>query len=263
MSPTNRLVPWVNRGMWTLADQGFFSLSTVTLNVLLARWLPPHAYGAFAISYSLLLLLATVHTALLTEPLLVFGAGKYAHTLPVYVKIVMRGHWLVTGVCSVLLASTAFVLRKLGMPLLGEAVFGVAAAAPFILLTWLMRRACYVRSRPEWAATGGALALGLTVLGLLLLRRGDALSIISALGVIGGANALAGAWLVLRVRTPMGKSSGAPPSASVVLRDHWSYGSWAAGTGMLSWAPTDLYVLVLPLWGGLPASAALKALMTL
>jgi O-antigen/teichoic acid export membrane protein len=61
----------------------------------------------------------------------------------------------------------------------------------------------------------------------------------------------------------MDGAGAAPPSAAAVLRDHWSYGRWAAGTGMLSWAPTDLYVLVLPLWGGLGASAGLKALMTL
>jgi O-antigen/teichoic acid export membrane protein len=233
------------------------------VNVLLARWLSAHAYGAFAVSYSLFLLLGTVHTALLAEPLLVFGAGKYGHAIPAYVRIVMRGHWLVMGVCSLILASVGVVLSQLGMPLLGRAMLGVAAAAPFILLSWLMRRACYIRARPQWAATAGALNLGLTALGLLLLRHYGALSIVSALGVIGGSSALASASLVLRVRSPMAEAGAAPPSAAAVLHDHWSYGRWAAGTGMLLWAPTDLYVLVLPLWGGLGASAVLKALMTL
>lgn len=263
MPPASRWTAWASRGMWTLTDQGLFSLSSVMVNVLLARWLSTHAYGAFAVSYSLFLLLGTVHTALLAEPLLVYGAGKYAHAIPAYVRLVMRGHWLVMGVCSLILASAGIIMLQLGMPLLGRAMLGVAAAAPFILLSWLMRRACYIRARPQWAATAGALNLGLTVLGLLLLKHYGSLSIVSALGVIGGASALASASLVLRVRTPMAGSGAAPPTVASVLRDHWSYGRWAAGTGMLSWAPTDLYILVLPLWGGLGASAGLKALMTL
>ena len=264
MPSASRWVPWVGRGMWTLTDQGFFSLATVMVNVLLARWLSPHAYGAFAISYSLFLLLGTVHTALLAEPLLVFGAGKYAHAVPAYVRIVTRGHWVVIGACSLLLATTGIVLWQFGMPLLGQAMWGIAAAAPFILFTWLMRRACYVRARPQWAAAAGGLSLGLTVLGLFLLRRFGMLSIVSAFGVIGGASALAGAWLMVRIQAAGGEPrGGAPPTVPAVLHDHWSYGRWAAGTGILSWAPTDLYVLVLPLWGGLAASGQLKALMTL
>ena len=40
---------WIARGTWAVADQGFFAAGSVLLNVLLARWLAPQEYGAFAV----------------------------------------------------------------------------------------------------------------------------------------------------------------------------------------------------------------------
>lgn len=263
MRSVSACLPWLRRGAWTLSDQALFSLATVAVNVLLARWLPARAYGAFAFAYSSFLLLGTVHTALLGEPLLVFGAGKYADALPGYVELLLRAHWLLVGACSAVLAAVGAVVWRFGTAVVGEALVGAAAAAPFILLNWLLRRACYVTMRPRWAALAGGLSLAVTVLGLLALRRAGALSVGAAFAVVATGNALASLWLAARVRRAVADPGAARPARAAVLRDHWAYGRWAIGTGALSWAPTDLYVLVLPLWGGLRASAALKALTML
>ena len=67
---------WLGRGAWAVSDQGLFAVSSALLNILLARWLTPSAYGAFAVAYSVSLFMGAFHTALLTEPMLVFGSGK-------------------------------------------------------------------------------------------------------------------------------------------------------------------------------------------
>ena len=85
-------MPWVGKGSLAILDQGLFAGSNFLLNVLLARWLDPADYGAFALAYSVFLLLGVFHTAILTEPMLVFGPGKYRERFHEYLGILLRGH---------------------------------------------------------------------------------------------------------------------------------------------------------------------------
>ncbi|HEX6536115.1 MAG TPA: hypothetical protein VF041_16070 [Gemmatimonadaceae bacterium] len=265
MSP-RRIAPdrrWLGRGAWSIADQGFFAAANLIASVLLARWLPPREYGTFAFSYSIFLLFGTVHTALLAEPMLIFGSGKYAGDVPDYVKRLLHGHWRITAGCSVPCAVAGVVLWLRHEPGLGEAFIGLAVAAPFILATWLLRRACYLEARPRWAATAGALYLLLMVSGTVFLGQRGALTIGAAFGVMAVASALAAAWLMVRLRA-LGRTSARAGGALTSVRgDHWAYGRWAAVTGMLSWVPLNLYYVALPAWGGFAAAGALKALLTL
>src|SRR5262245_61670140 len=123
MSLNSKTQNWIIRGGWALVDQGLFVFASVILNVLLARWLTAAEYGAFAVSYSLFLLLGTFHTALVTEPMLVFGAGKYANNSSAYLKVLFRAHFLLTFVGSILLAIAALVLKFKNMPSLSNALF--------------------------------------------------------------------------------------------------------------------------------------------
>src|SRR5439155_722855 len=79
------LLRWVGRGSWAIADQGLFAGTNFLLNVMLARWLSPGEYGAFAVGLAAVFFVGTFHSALLTEPMLVFGPGKYADRAGAYV----------------------------------------------------------------------------------------------------------------------------------------------------------------------------------
>src|SRR5690606_25728151 len=82
----------LGKGFWAVMDQGLFAFSNFLVNILLARWLAPESYGAFSIAFSLFLVLGTFHTALLTEPMLVFGASKYRYSFAEYLRVLLRGH---------------------------------------------------------------------------------------------------------------------------------------------------------------------------
>jgi len=71
------VLPWVKKSGFAILDQALFSGANFLVNILLARWLPPEDYGAFAVALSIYYLLLNLHTAVLTEPMMVFGAGKY------------------------------------------------------------------------------------------------------------------------------------------------------------------------------------------
>ena len=83
---------WLSKGAWSVMEQGFFAFSNFLLVLLLARWLDPQDYGWFTVSYSIFLFLATIHTSLFTEPMLVFGDGRFYHQQSVYFKALLEDH---------------------------------------------------------------------------------------------------------------------------------------------------------------------------
>jgi O-antigen/teichoic acid export membrane protein len=253
---------WLGKGFSAIMDQGLFALSNFALNVMLARWLAPRDYGAFTVAFTAFLFLGTFHSALLTEPMLVFGSARYGGRFAEYVSVLLWAHWVLVGAGSGVLLAAGLVAGLFDHGALPRALLGFALAGPFILLMWLLRRACYLQRRPQWAACAGAGYLVLMVAGLALLNDRGWLSMSSALALLGVAGALTSAWLSLRLGVALPALRG-DRLARDAVRAHWEYGRWAAAAMVLTWAPGDIYYLLLPMWRGLDASAALKALINL
>ena len=252
----------LSKGIWAVLDQGLFAVSNFVLNVLLARWLTPADYGAFAVAFALFLLIGALHNAVLTEPMLVFGPGRYKDRLPDYLGALVYGHsgFAVLSGALLLLASISLVL--VGSSRLPVVLMALALAGPSILLLWLMRRACYIRLQPSLAASGGALYMVLMMSGTYALYHFKWLSAASALGVMSLSSLVVSLWLVvrLRVKWPSLRGDWLPRK---VWDDHLAYGRWSVRTQALIWVPQNSYYLLLPMWGGLEAGASLKALMNL
>jgi O-antigen/teichoic acid export membrane protein len=253
-------LPWVGKGSLAITDQGLFASSNFLLNVLLARWLAPADYGAFALAYSVLLLIGVFHTALLTAPMLVFGPGKYRERFPGYLGILLRGHFAVMLPSAALLAAAAFLVGWLYSPGIEPAFLALAVAAPFVLLLWLLRRAFYVRLNPGWAAAGGGVYLLILLASALTLRAAGRLT--PATGFLAMATASLIACLLLLVRLgPIIATDRATVRA--VAADHWRYGKWVAAAAGPYWVTDNIYFLVLPVWAGLAEAGGLKALLNL
>jgi O-antigen/teichoic acid export membrane protein len=257
-----RIYDWGMRGTWAIADQALFALSNLLLNVLLARWLPPAEYGAFVAAYTGLLLISVLHTAFLTEPMLIFGANSYAACFPSYFNLLRRYHWRVTIASAVALAAVAGMVHLAGNPLLARAFVGAAIASPCVLLAWLNRRACYTLGQPRRAAIAGAgnlvLVLGVTA----VLAQWQLLSVLTAQLLLAGGALLAAAMM----RSVTTASAAGPLSAQErrsITTDHWRYGRWSAASGLVLWAGAYIYYLALPAFGGLEDSGALRALNNL
>jgi O-antigen/teichoic acid export membrane protein len=65
----SQLKTWAKKGSLAVLDQALFSGANFLVNILLARWLPPEEYGAFAVALSIYYLLLGFHTAVITEPM--------------------------------------------------------------------------------------------------------------------------------------------------------------------------------------------------
>jgi O-antigen/teichoic acid export membrane protein len=253
----SKTASWTLKGGLTVLDQGLFAGGNFLINVLLARWIAPVEYGAFALAYSIFLLLGTFYSAFQTEPLLVFGPGKYLSRLQAYLGVLLREHVFISGLLGLLLLVAAFVVDKFDSAL-GWALAGMALAAPSVLLIRLARSAFYIRSRPAWPATSGVIYCAGLFAATMLLRATGSLTPFTAFAVMGGLSLVTSVLLlsILRVRWRQEDLE-----TQGVAADHWKYGRWIAPTRALAWIPMNIYFAILPLWFGLSESGALKALL--
>src|SRR5579859_395061 len=108
-----RFTRWGIRGGSSILQQGMFAGAHFLTNILLARWLSPASYGAFALVYSFFLLILTGSMALFFEPLLVFGPGRYANRLSSYVVILVKLHFLFFVPVGLVIAALAPLINRL------------------------------------------------------------------------------------------------------------------------------------------------------
>jgi O-antigen/teichoic acid export membrane protein len=256
------LVTWGTRGGLALADQGLFAGAHFLLNILLARWLTPADYGAFALGYSVFLLVSVAHSALLLEPMAVFGSGKYLRDWRRYLGILLRGHLALTAAAAVLVLGAAKLAARFEAPAVQQVLLVLAPVIPVLLLVWLTRRAFYFRLLPGWATAGSAVYFAVLLVVAVWLYRTGKLTLITAILAMALAAAIAAAVQLVRLRPRWSPPHG-ELTAATVAADHWQYGRWALASAAAMWVPLNIYYLVLPAWGGLEAAGALKALMNL
>src|SRR5947207_12866057 len=88
-SRPKKLVRWVTKGGLAILDQGLISGSNFLIGILLARWLMPDQYGAFALAFSVFLLLSYVYQSFLAEPQAVFSGSAYRKSLRGYLQTLL------------------------------------------------------------------------------------------------------------------------------------------------------------------------------
>lgn len=262
MPHLGRLTSWGSRGTLAITDQALLAGAQFLLNILLARWLVPAKYGAFAVAYSLFLLASGVHNALLIEPMLVFGSGRHFKNRKSYLGVVLRGHWILTLPTGAVLFGVGFLVGRLHSQSVGRPLSALGLALPLMLFAWLTRRAFYIELKPGRAAAGSAVYFSALLVLVFGLHSRGILSPATAVFAMGAAALLSGGvelfWLRCRWPQPAERLT-----AAAVASEHWGYGRWALASALTLWVPMNVYYMVLPAWLGLRAAGALKALMNL
>ena len=253
---------WLRTGVWALSDQALFAGANFVVNVLLARWLPPEGYGAYTVAYTVFLLLGTIHGGYFSEPMLVYGPGRFNKRLEDYLRILLAGQSRFSVVLALVLGIGALGAWWTGQAGLAMALGALAIGQAAILFQWQMRAACYIRTQPQLAATTGLIYAALVLAGAWALNVLDSLNEATAIGLMAGASLAAATVIALRLRVPM-RPVRDPVLAADVYGRHRDYGGWAAGTGILEWYNGFLPFLLLPLWAGLAETGGLRALYNL
>jgi O-antigen/teichoic acid export membrane protein len=252
----------LGRGAWAIADQAVFAGTNFLTTALAARWLGAQGFGAFSVAYAALLLLGTLHTAVLAEPLLVRGAPLDAdRARPAYLHALLRLHILLAGLLFATVLPVAVILVWAGRFDLALTIVGLSIAAAGVFLAWLARRACLLLPTPRLAVVGGLAYLIATIALMTVLRRIESVTAGGVLAAMGIAGAIVGGGLLrtLGVRRPWTHSE---PSGHVHLAAHWVWGRWSLPTSVLSWIPANLPYALMPALVGLEQVGQLRVLAT-
>lgn len=257
----DRFIPWVHKGGCAVLDQGLISGSNFLLSILLARWLVPEQYGAYAVAFGFFVLLSLVYSALVMEPMAVFGGSSYRDRLRGYLGSLMSIHIAMSVTMVVVFGASAFIVWKIspGSGLAG-AIAGVTIASPAMLLFGVARRTFYLELSPAKAALGSLVYCILSLACLYVLYRRAWLSPFSAFLLLGVAALVTSIYLLARLYVALAPSTMDQPLSHIWGR-HWRYGSWALLSCVASWIPANIYYPLLSSFGTMAQSGQLKALM--
>lgn len=260
---TRKARGWLGNGTLAISDQAFISGSNFLLTVLLARWSSATEYGAFALAFSIFLLLSQLHQSVLLEPMSVFGSNYSGIRLRRYYGSLLHMQNGMVLAISVPLAIAALVVQYFAhSPQLGAALWGVTIASPFVLLFWIARRAFYLEHAPGSAATGAVVYTVVTLLSLFVVRQLGALTCFSVFIVMGAA-ALVTSIAMFRRLKPRFRREPTDPNFASECKLHWRYGSWALAGALAMWIPQNFFYAVLPGAHGIAAAADIRALLNL
>lgn len=252
---------WIHKGGLALIDQGLVSGSNFVISILLARWLTPEFYGAYAVAFGIYVLLQLTYSALVLEPMAVFGGAAYRNCLRGYCGSMLWAHLAMSVAVFVLVGASAIMAQTLhwGAGLAG-ALLGVAVATPCLLLLWYARRAFYLEMSPGRAAGGSFLFCVLLLGGLYVAYQRAWLSPFAVFVLMGLAALVASVLLLIRLGKELPPGNPAPALKESWQR-HWKYGRWALAGCVASWTPTYIFYPLLSTFSGIARSGELRALM--
>jgi len=262
-SSMHKLVSWGSKGGLTIVDQGLISGSNFMVSILLARWLMPDQYGAYAVAFGIYIMLSLVYQSLVLEPMGVFGGSVFRNNLRGYLRSLVWIHVaLSVTICSALVISWAVAHRLGAGGAVTGALAGVAFASPCLMLFALARRSFYVELSPAPAATGALIYSTLVLAGLYVVYQHALLSPFSAFLLIGVGALVTGIVLMFGLRSRL-SGSGPAPALGQAWHRHWRYGRWALASCIAGWLPSYVYYPLLSSFKNMAQSGQLKALMNL
>jgi O-antigen/teichoic acid export membrane protein len=251
---------FVLKGGLAILDQGLATGVNFVVSIVLARYLSSEEYGAYALGFAVLLLLGLLYQALLLEPMGVFGASAYRKSFRSYLTTIVSLHVSISlGIVVLVGAAAGIELKVTGQPTLAGALFGVAVAAPPILLFWMVKRAYYVQFAPGPSAVGAAsycvLTLGVLAFAYVHHRLSPFIAFLSmGLGALGAGIALL--WYFLHGLPPDTDST----TFTEIWQRHWRYGRWAVASSALAWVPLNIFYPVVSTFSGMSQAGELRAL---
>jgi len=223
-------------------DQGLSSVASFAASVAVAARLSVADHGRFAFAIAVMGLLLGLHQAVIVEPALMHGQGRFRNEPEAHRTEVWRLHAKLMVVIALLMA----VVGGFGATFGGREAMNLAVlalVAPAWLTLNLARRLEFVALRPERAAQRAglfAVAVGLALGWLMAVQR---LTPTSALLALGGAALLVVLLDVRRIRPEPTEAD----MRSEVVGAHRDHAGWAMGATVARWMPLHGAAFLLPM----------------
>jgi O-antigen/teichoic acid export membrane protein len=256
--PLGRLRRRFASDFWALLDQCAVSGFNLLTTVILARMLGLHNFGVFTLAWLAVLFVNSLQVPLVISPMLAIGPQQSGRELQKYYGAVFVQECAFVAI-SALLMFAAMRFSNLLVPkwdLRTLALATVMASLPYQLQDFL-RRYFFARGRQVAAFINDLISYGSQVVVLAILFALGALTVDTALYVMGATSLLAvlvGLPWIERMSWP---SRGYLRAA--VFR-HWNSAKWLTSSALLQWTSANLFAIVAAAFLGPSAAGVLRAL---
>lgn len=236
-----------------LADQAVLSGVSFAAAVLVARTVEPAEFGAFALSYTALLVIVGLQGAVVTSPHNVLGARREGPAYARYTTTTALFQLVFVAATTLLILGAAAVAVIIDWPW-ADALVALAAANVGWQALEFARRVLYTEARRRTALVIDVIGWGGYLVALVLLRAAGELTSVSAILVIGLTTAVGGVVGGHSLRRSFARTldRGA-------LRENWSFAKWLGAARATSWLATYLYIYLAAVLVGAIAAGALRA----
>jgi FkbM family methyltransferase len=252
----------IGRASSALTEQGLFAGGNFVLNLTMAATIPAADYGAFVFAFTIFMIAAGLHNALILEPATVLRTTLYDTQPRSYCRAQLILHAVVMAVLAGILGVIGvFLVASRANAVIGHALIAAACASPFILLHWTGRRFHYVLRRPATALAGSAIYFTALCAMTLAARSAGKLSASSGFAILGLASTTAAIFLMEQAGV-----FGRMPSDAPRLRlrslaaERWTYGRWLIGAVCIESAIVPGLTVTITVLLGLSAVGVLRAL---
>jgi O-antigen/teichoic acid export membrane protein len=226
------------------------------LNIMLARWLPPEQYGAYALAFSVYVLLLGIHQNYFLEPMAVFGTSIYKdHQRKYYGALIWLQLAFSVALILLLLIAALAADRIWRESSVGSTLAGMAIAAPIVLIAALARATCYVCMDPAPATHASAIYACIVISGCALVNDFGYLSPLSVFLLMAFGAAVSAIYLLPKVRPELSFQF-----IEGAARDHWSFGRWGLASLPVYWAMENMSYLLSGAFLGMREVGAARAI---
>jgi O-antigen/teichoic acid export membrane protein len=214
---------------YSFADQALAVGANFLANVMLARTQTKEEYGMFALSYSIFILLSSLHNSVILEPYTIYGSGRYRNRFPEYLRLMVKVNAFVGLALSALVLLACLVLYFAAPKLFSRALLGLGVTAGILLSSIFLRRIFYIQRKPGYAAQTSLVCFITVACALWLATRAHLLNgfsvfLILALGWIAAGLVMS---RKLGLGHPMQSFLDSEPG---YWREHWKYSKWVLST---------------------------------
>jgi len=257
-----RIKHWGVKGGMAIVDQGIFSGSNFILNIVLARWLFPEDYGAYAIGFTVLVLFLQLLISYILEPMGVLGPSSHRENLKAYLMTQLRLYFVASVPIGLLFASVAYLYGRFGgNPLVCNILVAIGITLSPLLLPWMLRRIFYVLDRPDIAVLGSIVYAISLIVSVFIMRQLAGLTGISSVFMVALAGLISGLFLLNQLTSPVIPRENI--SLLEIFQRNWTFGRWLIVSSVLMVASVQAQIYITGSFLGLKESGVLYALQSL
>jgi len=253
---------WFFKGGMAILDQGIFSGANFVLNVVLARWLVPEQYGAYAIGFSVLIFFLQFLFSFILDPMAVLGPSLHSDELQVYLASQIRIYFGLMIMLGLLQTGVMIFGKAVGWnPIICNILTVIGASLVFLLFPWILRRIFYVLGSPAKAVEGSVVYATTLVIMLYLIKRLGFLTDVSSVLVVAFAGLICGIYLMFKLGWSTVLITDFPVMKT--LSENWNFGRWLMLSGVLTTAAGQVQIYIAGGVLGLKETGVVYALQTI